>query len=582
MLHLYTMAPHTPRRYAVIAATVLLGWASASLAARSSSALLVTDRYRVFSHGCDVDPAALEDIARRRDRLFDRVEAFMEGGEAPPRINYRLYPSFEAKGLSTRNTQLTHVQARGVTVHMVWNDWIHGDDARGDAALLIRHHLGAPATRILETGLAVYFSEEWRGRGYEYWAIRLFESENVLPLRDLLDDTTFAQQSYLVAQPLAGTFVAWLLDRYGREVFLDGYAEWLPEPGEIDRLEKEWHRYLGRLARRHDAQIRGDRGAFPRVHGFQKGFCHAHEGYRIHNGYLSKKSDEALAKLAELGTNAVSITPFTYMPDPRRPSVFPFSNQAGAENDESVIHATHTAHTLGMAVMLKPHIWAGHSWPGEIEMQNAADWERFFENYYRWILHYALLAEMTGTEILCVGVEMAKATVGHEAEWASIIDKLRGVYSGALTYAANWGQEFETVSFWDRFDFAGINSYYPLSDLEAPTDDDLKAGAEAMAERIETVYRRYHKPVVVTEIGFTSTSSPWRNPHEFARGKPVNLEHQASCYEAVFEALFNRKWCAGIYWWKWPSFLEFGGPGNPGFTPNNKPAEKIVEKWYRQ
>jgi hypothetical protein len=281
-----------------------------------------------------------------------------------------------------------------------------------------------------------------------------------------------------------------------------------------------------------------------------------------------------------MGTNAVSITPFSFMRDPNKPGPLPFSHGPGAENDESMIHSANTAHRLGMAVMLKPHIWLGRKWPGEIEMNNNEEWEAFFDHYERWIRHYALLAEMYGIELLCIGVELSSATVGHEDRWRGIIRRLRGLYSGAMTYAANWGEEFENLSFWNELDFIGINCYYPLSDQDDPGLDVLKRGAKSIFEKIATVHAKFERPVLITEIGYTSTSSPWQRPYEVARRKPVNLDHQARCYRAVMETLYGMSWCRGIYWWKWPSFLEFGGSGDPGFTPNGKPAQRIVEEWY--
>jgi hypothetical protein len=400
-------------------------------------------------------------------------------------------------------------------------------------------------------------------------------------LRNLLDNEWLGHESYLIAQPLAGAFVAYAIDVFGRDVFLEQYRGWQAHPGEIASLERGWHTHLDGLAARYESDIRRDRGSFGRSTGFHKGFCHAHEGYQIFNGYGSRKSDDALARLSDLGTNAVSITPFTYMRDPHKPVRFRFSSAPGAENDESVIHSARTAQNLGMRVMLKPHIWLGRSWPGEIEMQSEADWDTWFDYYYRWILHYALLAEMYDMDVLCIGVELCKATVGHEDRWREVIARLRDLYSGEMTYAANWGEEFENVAMWADLDFIGINCYYPLSESEAPTYEELRRGAHAIVERIEAVYERYKKPVLFTEIGFTSTPKPWLQPHA-PRIRVVDLDDQAICYEAVFESLHGQDWCQGIYWWKWPSFLENGGKRHTGFTPNRKPAEEVVRKWFER
>jgi len=281
-----------------------------------------------------------------------------------------------------------------------------------------------------------------------------------------------------------------------------------------------------------------------------------------------------------MGTNAISITPFSFMRNPAAAVQLPYSDGPGAENDESVVHAARTAQDLDMVVMLKPHIWLRNSWPGEIEMASPQEWDRFFTYYFRWIAHYALLAQMQRVEILCVGVELSKATVGHEERWREIFSNLRLIYGGALTYAANWGSEFETVSFWDDLDYMGINCYYPLSDEPGASDQALEQGVARILTTIERVARAYDRRVIITEIGFCSTPSPWVKPFERERGVTVDLEAQARCYEIFLSGLGGRPEYAGIYWWKWPSFLEYGGSQHSGFTPNGKTAEEIVRKWY--
>lgn len=542
-----------------------------------------TAHFRFHTHGFALPAEELDQLASTCEQNYQRLTAFFGNAAALPAIDYHLYASFEEKGLITSNTQLAHCDLPRREVHVMLSDWISGTQAAHESDLLLRLQLGAPKHLVLETGLRIYFSENWRKRGYAFWASKLFLSGNLPALADLLDNQMLQNESDLVMEPLAATLVAFLLENWGREKFLQNYAHWSPAPEEAAALETAWHKFLSAMAQEQRAAIAAAHKDFPKATSFQKGFCHAHEGYQIHNGYLSRKSDEALAKLARLGTNAVSLTPFTSIENPQTPEFFRLWRSAGSENDESVIHAANSAHALGMAVMLKPHIWVGRgSWPGDIAMTTPQDWQLFFDYYYRWMRHYALLAEMYDMEILCLGVELSQATVGHEQEWRAMIAKLRRLYSGEMTYAANWGNEFENLAFWDALDFMGVNCYYPLSEKDNASDADLRAGATAVVERIAAVAWRFRKPVLFTEIGFTSTNAPWKQPHAEVRGSQVNLSDQARCYEAMFQALSGKFWCRGIYWWKWPSYLDYGGPADNEFTPNNKPAEQIVANWYQK
>ncbi len=549
--------------------------------ARGTRLAAQTAHYRFYLHEMQLAPAEMEAIAERHEQQLGRLKTFLGLRDSLPAIAYHIYPSFEAKGMATGNTTVSHFDRSGRAVLSVVRPEIRGDDFLKDASLLLQEYLGKPARLALETGLSVYFSVNWHGKGYEYWAARLHASGNGTTLADLLNDPMFRQESQLVMEPLAGSFVAMLLQKFGREALREHYRSWEPGPGEVATLHDEWMRYLDSLAARYASRIAADRAVFPHSDAFQKGFCHAHEGYRIYNGYLSRKSDEALEKLRALGSNAVSITPFSYMRDPHRPVFLRHSRSAGSENDESIIHAAWCAHKLGMTVMLKPHIWlGGGSWPGDIEMRSEPDWQKFFDYYYRWMRHYAVLAEMYQMETLCVGVELGQTTAAQPEKWRELIRRLGQLYSGKMTYAANWGREFEKMSFWDALDYIGLNCYYPLSNSDRADDAALRAGVRNICERIEPVQRRYGKPVILTEIGFTSTPAPWLQPHESARRKPVNLADQARSYAAVFQEFYGRKWLRGIYWWKWPTYLEYGGPQDNDFTPNGKPAESVVAEWY--
>ena len=548
----------------------------------ADAATLEGAHYRFVLHGIDTTQQRMSALLQRHEKRLKQFCATLNI-PLPQRITYHLYRTFEDKGMATGNTDMTHFDEADSALYAVVNDAVRGDDFSADARLLLRHHFGQPKTMALESGLSMYFSESWHGKGYAYWAARLWQSGSAPSLSELLDNRRFAEASPLVAAAVSGAFAAYLIKTMGSTELLQRYPGWQPTAAEIADMESGWQQYMDNRCREMAAEIAADRRDFPRFTGFQKGFCFAHEGYQIYNGYLSRKADEALEKLQSLGVNAVSITPFTFMRDATRPVPLRFSDGAGSENDESIIHAGLKAQSLGMQVMIKPHIWlGGNRWPGDIAMRSDADWQRFFEYYTRWISHYALMAEMYRFPVLCVGVEMVKTTAAQAQRWRELIARLRKLYSGQITYAANWGSEIEQLSFGDALDFVGLNCYYPLSSNPDADAAQLREGVKRIAEVVRNVSRRFDRPVVITEIGFTSTPASWVQPHETSGNKPVDLEAQARSYRAVLAGLYGTEGLAGIYWWKWPTYLEYGGPRDNDFTPNNKPAEKILAEWFRR
>jgi hypothetical protein len=431
-------------------------------------------------------------------------------------------------------------------------------------------------------------SDSWRGVGYLGWAARLVQTGNAPPLSEIFQAEIWAAESELVRQPLLGSFVDFLLKRWGAEKFLAMYRDW-PENGfppkwpngeTQESVVAEWEKSLRTqpaVELRHWQAPKFSPGDFHR------GFCYAHEGYQIRNGYLGSLSRHSLQKLAELNVNAISVTPFGYLRAANQPVFLRRSSGARSESDESLVQAKIFAERLGMRVMLKPHIlmmggeWG---WPGAVKMENSKDWDIFFNRYARWMLHYAMLAEIYNFDSLCIGVELVQATSQHEQVWREMIAKWRKIYSGPMIYAANWGTEFENIRFWDTLDAIGLNTYYPLSEKENPTDEELLSGARIIAEKIDAVEKKFHKPVLISEIGFTSSARTWQRPHDDDTGTPLDLEAQRRCYEAMFQTLWGKPWLAGIYWWKWPTTLDDGGPTDDNFTPNGKPAAAVVERWY--
>ena len=169
-------------------------------------------------------------------------------------------------------------------------------------------------------------------------------------------------------------------------------------------------------------------------------------------------------------------------------------------------------------------------------------------------------------------------------EWRKIIAEIRAVYGGKLTYAANWFEEFEEVTFWDELDYIGIQGYFPLSEEPDPSLEALVRGWQPFLKRIEALHERYGKPVLFTELGYRSAAGAAAKPWEWpSRGEQVEAdpELQARCYEAFFRVFWDRPWLAGVYWWKWhPNHPRAGGLKNGDFTPQNKPAQRVVAERY--
>ena len=538
--------------------------------------ILETTHFRFITHNSVLDRTNVKEIGIACESSLQALQVFTGNTRKIVPINYHIYSSIEQKALRKKTIKTASIEEETNSIFIVQNQHFQGSQLLLEHKLFIRQLLSRTNIPALEDGLSKHFTKKWQRRGYLYWCGQLYQSNNLPPLEELLNEEVYRNESPLVMGAMSGVFVDFLIEHFGKAVFIEKYGTWTTK--ELVSLKVEWTDFLKK--RYSDFKIDKENRTLPKDP--LKGFNFAHEGYRIYNGYGSQLAKESLEKLESIGSNAVSIVPYSFMRDPKKPRQLLIEHRDGGENDESVLFAHFEAKQLGMHTMLKPQIWVRGSWPGDIEMSSEEDWAAFFDAYYRWMRHYALLAEINGFNSVCIGVELSKATLAKEKEWRYLIQQIRGIYNGPLTYAANWGTEFEKLQFWDVLDFIGLNCYYPLSKKEQPTKQELKHGFDKVVQKIETVTERFNKPLMFTEIGFRSVDGTWKDPHEEDQGRNFNEQSQALAYEVIFEGVHEKDWYKGIFWWKWPSYLDYKGPINTGFAPTHKKAEAVTQKWFEK
>jgi hypothetical protein len=307
---------------------------------------------------------------------------------------------------------------------------------------------------------------------------------------------------------------------------------------------------------------------------FQKGITLAHEGFRSGEGYGSDAAFAQLARIKALGASSVTLVPYGFTRAPAEPTV---SWTGSDETDDRVARTIREARRLGLATVLKPQLWSHGTWTGDIAFADEAAFRQWMASYRLFILHHARLAEQEHADLLVIGTELGGLT-SRQAAWRELIRDVRRVWSGPLTYAANWGEEVERIAFWNDLDYVGVNFYYPLISKAGETP---RAGSPRLRElerTLENLSKRHRRPVLFTEVGYAASASaalePWK---EF--NAPFDPQMQARCYEVVFQSFYRKPWLAGLSWWKWPSPGR-GSSEDPSFSPLGKPALAVLERWY--
>lgn len=294
-----------------------------------------------------------------------------------------------------------------------------------------------------------------------------------------------------------------------------------------------------------------------------------------------------LVHLRDLGVTHITLVPFGWQEAEDAPDIrLDTSGSWYSETDAGIRTIARQAEALGMGVILKPHIWVGDYDEKQDRSQIGFDaehqWRKWEAQYRRFLLHYARLATEIEADVLVLGTELRRSSTTRPAFWRQLAADIRTLYEGNLTYAANWHDEYERIAFWDGLDYVGVQAYFPLADSKNPPMDSLRAGWRHHQEALARLHARTDRPVLFTEIGYRSASStasaPWRWPEQEREATAVDSLLQAQCYRAFLSTVGRAPWLAGAIIWKWHSEAESNRP--TGFTPQGKPAERVLRRWF--
>ena len=532
-------------------------------------------------------------FANEREQLLAAMAARLGVSLDGVWLRLVLYSDLATFRAATRDDGLFRVD--GTTVRAVRGGWVQEVDPGADASALLTAVWGRSGWARMGEWVARWLAGGWRGRAVEQWAGQIEAEVGHHTLAELVGSSSDGYLSPLVRNPLAAAWIANVFDRARTANSPDQALAavrklYAAKPAQMNaaglaallgstpaQLEEDWRHWTARLAAATMPSAPAAPAPLP-TEFFYRGISFSHEGWTGGGGgYVSQEARAQLRRLHAMGANAVAVVPYGFA---RGADNADLSYTGTDETDVDLAQGLHMAHDLGMKVMLKPQLWVSRGeFTGAIRFDNPAlraDWMR---RYREFILHYARLAELEGFDLFCIGNELEGLTP-YAGDWRRLIADVRRVYHGPLTYAANWGREFESIRFWDALDYIGVNNYYPLAAQASARVEDLLPGAEQLATTLEAASRRWHKPILFTEVGYPSvrggSSQPWIE--DGTRG--LSLPEQAAAYEATFRAFAGKPWFRGMFWWKWPSSGRGGGAEDASFTPLGKPAADVLRAWF--
>ena len=288
--------------------------------------------------------------------------------------------------------------------------------------------------------------------------------------------------------------------------------------------------------------------------------------------------DRVLQPILDVHANSISLMPYSFCSAQNPIVVYNHKEQWWGEKDEGVIECIKKAQKKKLSVMLKPHLWIRGMYTGTFSLPGENEWKLWETSYRLFILHYATIADSLHVELFCIGTELGKTIKERPSFWSSLIDTIKQTYHGKLTYAANW-DDYKDFPYWEKLDYIGVDAYFPLAKLETPDINSLIKSWQKYRDDLQRVSSIHHRQVIFTEYGYRNvdynTSEPWKED----KGNQNN-KAQANALEAFYQSFSGRKWFAGGFVWKWYLDNAFHQGAKIDYTPQDKPAAKIIENWY--
>ncbi len=371
------------------------------------------------------------------------------------------------------------------------------------------------------------------------------------------------------------------------------------------------------------AAVAADGSQDPVELGFIKGFSWGWIGTR--GEYASPAAAESLGKLADTGNQWVCIAFAGRMKTYDTPSIQFAADEPRMITDDELRRAIHLTREHGMRVILKPMVicdddtwrawikfyrpvtdderargitgtidpWQGMPQRLDGMVPDEEKWAQWWDDFSAFLLHYAAIAEDEHVPLLCLGCEM-NSTERLEQRWRELIERIRGVYSGQLTYDVNHGRE-DQVAWWDAVDLVSVSAYYQVPPPAGETIEQaaeqttplsqIVAALEPSKDHLAKLSARTGKPILFIETGVTNVRGcaryPWAHPVEHL-DSPLDQQEQVNYYQGMFEVFWDEPWFMGFCWWDWPARLydRADAAQDRGFCVYGKEAEQTVRQWY--
>ncbi|WP_049867282.1 MULTISPECIES: glycoside hydrolase family 113 [Paenibacillus] len=249
----------------------------------------------------------------------------------------------------------------------------------------------------------------------------------------------------------------------------------------------------------------------------------------------------------------------------------------------------------GMRIIVEPYPWINRG--SEVETDwNPDHLDAFFEQWRSRVLVPLArrVAEPYHADAMIAGSNLVHLE-RFGGEWSSMLQQLRGEYSGLLTYKTNWWytaawDKASTAAYeakrdnplWADTDFITVAAYFELSErrvntagqlLSALSSTEVNGRGQDVVSEVMALSGKWGKPVYFGELGFPAreyaAKEPW-NP------SPSDVEdggEQARLFQAYREAFSGKPGFMGF------SVFAIGEKSKDKHYYPSDDSAKVIRAW---
>lgn len=297
-------------------------------------------------------------------------------------------------------------------------------------------------------------------------------------------------------------------------------------------------------------------------------------------------SDDPMISIKNVNAEWIAVIPYAFIPKDDHTVHYNENHRWWGESVEGAIATIQNAKAHNLKVMLKPQIWVRGSWIGDFDAGSPEKWKAWEETYETYLMTYARIAADHHADMICIGTEVKQSMKQRPEFWSALIQKIRNIYDGPLTYSSNW-DEFEEVPVWDELDYIGISAYFPLTDTPTPTLQELEKKWKPRIRQLRKFSHKHQKQILFTEFGYLSLDGCAGKTWILETERDLyneNPEAQAIAIHALMDAFWHQDFWAGGFIWKWYPEMREGRDDyyRKDYTPQGKMAEQTLAEWYKK